>query len=86
MRKNRSLAAAFLAAAGIILGAACLYTDSPELFTNTISMVTTTPEVSAPAETPPVTSPPVTAKPTPKPGPSIILRSGLGADKAGQPR
>lgn len=72
MRKNKSLAAAFLAAAGIILGAACLYTDSPELFTNTISMVTTTPEVSAPAETPPVTSPPVTAKPTPKPGPSII--------------
>ena len=74
MRKNKSLAAVGLAAAGIILGAACLYTDSPELFTNTISMVTTTPEVSAPAETPPVTSPPATAKPTPtpEPGPSII--------------
>ncbi len=74
MRKNKSLAAVCLAAAGIILGAACLYTDSPELFTTTISMVTTTPEVSAPAETPPAASPPTTAKPTPtpKPGPSII--------------
>ena len=72
MRKNKSLAAAFLVAAGIILGAACLYTDSPELFTNTISMVTTTPEVSASAETPPATPPPATANPTPKPGPNII--------------
>lgn len=72
MRKNKSLAAAFLVAAGIILGAACLYTDSPELFTNTISMVMTTPEVSASAETPPATPPPAAANPTPKPGPSII--------------
>ena len=50
MRKNKSLAAVALAAAGLILGAACLYTDSPELFTTTISMVTTTPEGSARAK------------------------------------
>ena len=70
MRKNKSLAAAFLVAAGIILGAACLYTDSPELFKTTISLVAPTPEVSAPVKTPSETAPPNT--PTPKPGPSII--------------
>ena len=70
MRKNKSLAAVELAAAGILLGAACLYTDSPELFKTTISLVETTPAATAPAQTPAATAPPVT--PTPKPGPSIV--------------
>lgn len=70
MRKNKSLAAVGLAAAGILLGAACLYTDSPELFKTTISMVAPTPEVTTPVKTPSETAPPNT--PTPKPGPSII--------------
>lgn len=70
MRKNKTLAAAGLAAAGLLLGAACLYTDSPELFKTTISLVEATPEVTAPIQTLAVTAPPST--PTPKPGPSII--------------
>ena len=70
MRKNKSLAAVGLAAAGILLGAACLYTDSPELFKTTISLVESTPEATAPVYTPAPTAPAST--PTPKPGPSIV--------------
>lgn len=70
MRKNKSLAAVGLAAAGILLGAACLYTDSPELFKTTISLVEPTPEATAPVYTPAPIAPAST--PTPKPGPSIV--------------
>lgn len=52
MRRSKPLAALCLAAVGIILGAACLYSDSPEIFKNTISVATQTADVSAPTETP----------------------------------